>query len=195
MLFNSANSFAYRKNQMIKALARFILFKLYNWKIVGSFPEDLKKYIVIGAPHTSNHDFIIGLCVKIILKVPVKFIGKKSLFKFPFGYFFRSVGGVPVNRKKNQKLVDSIIQMYNQRDSFILALSPEGTRSKVADWKTGFYHIAKGANISIVAFTFDFGRKQTQIFPPYYPTGDQKADFEYLKAIYSDVKGKVSENG
>ena len=180
---------------MIKALAQFILFKLYKWNIRGNFPKDLKKYIIIGAPHTSNHDFIIGLCIKIILDIPVKFIGKKSLFKFPFGYFFKSVGGVPVNRRKNEKLVDSIIQMYNQRDTFILALSPEGTRSKVIDWKTGFYHIAKGANIPIVAFTFDFGKKQTQIFPPYYTTNDQKADFEYLKSIYIGVKGKVSENG
>ena len=180
---------------MIKALARFILFKLYNWEIVGEFPENLKKYIIIGAPHTSNHDFIIGLCVKIILDTPVNFIGKKSLFKFPFGIFFRRVGGVPVDRKKNEKLVDSIINIYKKRESFILAISPEGTRSKVTQWKTGFYHIAKGANIPIVAFTFDFGKRQTRLFPPFYPTDNQDADFNYLKSLYTNVEGKIPENG
>ena len=76
-----------------------------KWSVVGEFPKDVKKYILIGAPHTSNYDFIIGLLLKFVLDVPINFIGKKSLFKFPFGVFFKAVGGVPVDRKKNEKVI------------------------------------------------------------------------------------------
>ncbi|WP_010521164.1 1-acyl-sn-glycerol-3-phosphate acyltransferase [Aquimarina agarivorans] len=179
---------------MITILSRFILFQVLDWKIVGNFPKDLKKYVVIGAPHTSNMDFIIGLLVKTICKTKINFVGKKSLFRFPFGIFFRSVGGVPVNRKKNEKLVDSIVNVYNERTSFILAISPEGTRDKVEDWKTGFYYIAKQAKVPVVALTFDFGKRQTEIFEPFYTTDNKDADFKFLKSRYIGIKGKVVEN-
>lgn len=165
-----------------------------NWKIVGGFPKDEKKYILIGAPHTSNYDFIIGLLIKFVLDVPINFIGKKSLFKFPFGLFFKAVGGVPVDRQKNEKVVDVVTKIFNNKKQFIFAVSPEGTRSKVDIWKTGFYYIAKQSNVPIVALTFDFGKRQTEVFPPFYPTDNKEADFIYLKSLYKGIEGKVKEN-
>ena len=165
-----------------------------RWSVIGEFPKHEKKYILIGAPHTSNYDFIIGLLIKLALDVPINFIGKKSLFKFPFGWFFKAVGGVPVDRQKNEKVVDAVTKIFNDKEQFIFAVSPEGTRSKVDIWKTGFYFIAKQAEVPIVALTFDFGKRQTEVFPPFYPTDDQEADFRYLKSLYKDIQGKVKEN-
>ena len=179
---------------MITLLSRFILFTIMRWKIVGNFPKGVKKYVLIGAPHTSNYDFIIGLLIKGVLKEPINFIGKKSLFKFPFGIFFKSVGGVPVDRKKNQKTVDAIAKIYEEREQFIFAISPEGTRSKVDTWKTGFYYLAKKANVPIVALTFDFGKRQTEIFEPFYPTDNVEKDFDYLMSLYKGIEGKNEEN-
>lgn len=176
------------------ALAKFILFSIFKWKIIGNFPKELSKYVIIGAPHTSNYDFIIGLLIKIIKEVKINFLGKASLFVFPFGYFFRSVGGVPINRKKNMNMVDTTVNEFNQRAHFIIAISPEGTRSKVNKWKTGFYYIALQAKVPIVAFTFDFGKRQTQIFPPFYATGNIENDFNYLQSLFKNIEGKNPKN-
>jgi len=177
------------------AISKFILFKIFKWKIIGEFPEDISKYVIIGAPHTSNYDFIIGLLVKTIRGVKTNFLGKASLFIFPIGYFFRSVGGVPIDRKKNMNMVEATVSEFNSRSEFIIAISPEGTRSKVYRWKTGFYHIANQAKVPVVPLTFDFGRKQTEIFPPFYTTGDIEKDIEFLKLYYNGIEGKVAQNG
>ena len=178
----------------MQLVSKFILFKLMRWKIVGEYPKDIKKYVLIGLPHTSNYDFIIGLLIKFALKVPINFFAKKSLFRFPLGLFFKAVGGVPVDRSKNEKVVDAITRTFNNRDEFIFAVSPEGTRSKVTTWKTGFYYIAKQSKVPIVGMTFDFGRRQTEVFPPFYPTDNIDADFDYLKSLYKGIEGKVKEN-
>ena len=179
---------------MLSLISKFILFKIMKWKIVGEYPKDITKYVLIGLPHTSNYDFIIGLVIKFALKVPINFIGKKSLFKFPFGLFFRAVGGVPVDRSKNEKVVDAVTKIFKSKENFIFAVSPEGTRSKVSTWKTGFYYIAKQSNVPIVAMTFDFGKRQTEVFPTFYPTDNKEADFNYLKSLFIGIEGKVKEN-
>ncbi len=179
---------------MKKSFAKFILFTVFKWKIVGDFPRDISKYVIIGAPHTTNYDFVIGLLVKTIRNVKTNFLGKASLFVFPFGYFFKSVGGVPINRKKNMNMVQATVNEFNNRNEFIIAISPEGTRSKVERWKTGFYHIASQANVPIVAFTFDFGRRQTEIFSPFHTTGDIEKDFIYLQSLFKDAEGKYPKN-
>lgn len=174
----------------MKNISRFIFFKLMGWRIVYDQPFNLKKYIIIGAPHTSNLDFILGALMKFSTGLPVNFIAKKSLFKWPYGIIFKSLGGTPVDRSKNNNLVDSIIQLFNDKDTFILALSPEGTRKRVSKWKTGFYYIAKGANIPVVMHAFDFGNKIYRISAPYYLTGDIKKDFEHFHHFYKDIKAK-----
>ena len=177
----------------MKAFSSFILFRLLGWKIINDFPQDIKKYVVIAAPHTSWMDFPIAILSRMTLGTMVNFIGKGSLFKGPFGFLFRLLGGTPVDRSQNNNLVDSIVQLFNSKEEFRLGLSPEGTRKKVAKWKTGFYYIAKGANVPIVMATLDFGNKQIKISKAYTLTEDIDTDFKHFHAFFSDVKGKNPE--
>ena len=179
----------------MKAVSKFIYYNLLGWKIVGEFPKELKKFVVIGAPHTSYMDFVLGMLVRSILAEEINFIGKASLFKPPFGFIFRKLGGTPVDRSKTNNLVDAIVAVFNSKEKFRLALSPEGTRKKVDKWKTGFYYIAKGANVPIIMFTFDFGKKQVALSEPFYTTKDMEADFKELHSFYKDVEGKFPEQG
>lgn len=177
----------------MKAFSSFILFRLLGWKIINNFPQDIKKYVVIAAPHTSWMDFPIAILSRMTLGTMVNFIGKGSLFKGPFGFLFRLLGGTPVDRSQNNNLVDSIVKLFNSKEEFRLGLSPEGTRKKVTKWKTGFYYIAKGANVPIVMATLDFGNKQIKISKAYTLTEDMDTDFKHFHAFFSDVKGKNPE--
>lgn len=174
-------------------ISKFIFHKVLGWKLVGDFPRDLKKYVVIGAPHTSWKDFPIAILARNSFDVKVNFIGKASLFKPPFGFIFRALGGTPVDRSKRTNLVDSIVDVFNSKDEFRLALSPEGTRAKVIEWKTGFYYIAKGAKVPVVMFAFDFENKQIKVAEPYYLTGNMKADMNHIYDFYRDIKGAKPE--
>lgn len=178
----------------MKAFARFILYTVLGWKTVGSFPKELKKYVIIGAPHTHWLDFPLGLAIKFAEALPANYIGKASLFKPPFGFFFRWLGGTPIDRSKSNNKVDAIVNVFNSHDNFILALSPEGTRKKVDSWKTGFYYIAKGANVPIVMFTFNFKDKEIKISEPYYLTDNMEKDFNFFYKFYDGVVGKIPEN-
>ncbi|WP_397446576.1 1-acyl-sn-glycerol-3-phosphate acyltransferase [Polaribacter sp. R77954] len=177
----------------MKTIARFILFTILGWKFKGDFPKDIKKYVVIAAPHTSWVDFPIAILSRMASGVMVNFIGKNSLFKGPFGFFFRALGGTPVNRNKSENLVDAIVQIFNTKQEFRLGLSPEGTRKKVHQWKTGFYYIAKGANVPIVMATLDFENKQIAFSKPYYTTDNKEKDFAYFNRFFYNVKGKNPE--
>lgn len=179
----------------MQQLAKFIYFKLMGWTLVGDFPAAVKKCVVIVAPHTSWVDFFLGLLVRKVLNVEINYIGKKSLFDPPFGWFFRWMGGTPIDRGKNSDTVIASAKIFEQREEFRLALSPEGTRKKVLAWKTGFYYIAKAANVPIVMVAFDFGKKQIKISEPRYPTEDLAFDMKGYKAFYEGVKGKVPEFG
>ena len=174
-------------------ISKFIFKTILGWKLVGVFPKDLKKYVIIAAPHTSWQDFPIGILARNSSGIKINFIGKDSLFKGPFGFVFRSLGGTPVDRSQNNNLVDAIVDVFNSKEEFRLALSPEGTRKKVERWKTGFYYIAKGAKVPIVMATLDFGKKQVKISEPYHPTDDIEKDFEYFKSFYKGVLGKKPE--
>jgi 1-acyl-sn-glycerol-3-phosphate acyltransferase len=156
----------------------------------NNFPRELKKYVAIAAPHTSWQDFPIGILARNTAGEKINFIGKNSLFKPPFGFIFRKLGGTPVDRSKSNNLVDAIVDIFNSKEKFRLALSPEGTRKKTDKWKTGFYYIAKGANVPIVLVTLDFGNKQVVISEPYYTTDDMEKDFEYFHSFYKGVQGK-----
>lgn len=177
----------------MKRISTFILNRILGWKVENSFPKEPKKYIIIAAPHTSWIDFPIAILARMSVGTMVHFIGKVSLFKFPFGYFFRALGGTPVDRTKSNKLVDAVINLFNSKEEFRLALSPEGTRKKVAHWKTGFYYIAKGAKVPVVMATLDFENKKLKISEPYYVTGDLEKDFEHFNLFYKNVKGRNPE--
>lgn len=177
-------------------LAKFIYYKLLGWKVVGNTnlsKHKIKKAVIIAAPHTSWHDFYIGILLRSVLGVKTNFIGKKSLFMFPFGWFFRALGGAPVDRFSSKNKVQEIVKIFESRDEFRLGMSPEGTRKKVTKWRTGFYYIAKEANVPIIMFTLDFENKQNKISEPFYPTDDKEADFRYIHSFYKGVKGKIPE--
>jgi len=178
----------------MKTIAKFILHTLLGWKIKGNFPKDLKKYVIIAAPHTHWLDFPLGIGVKYATGTPINYIGKASLFKPPFGFIFRWLGGAPVNRSKSSNKVQAIVDVFNSREKFILSLSPEGTRKKIDPWKTGFYYIAKGAKVPIVMGALDFKNKQVKISEPYNLTGDMDKDFEHFYGFFRGVKGKIPEN-
>ncbi len=177
-------------------LAKLIYIKIWGWKIVGNtnFSQDtIKKAIIIGAPHTSNLDFIVALFIRKITRVKTNFIGKKDLFVWPLGLYFKAVGGVPIDRTSSQNKVEAIAKLFKDKKEFRLSLSPEGTRKKVEKWKTGFYYIAKEANVPIIMFTFDFKNKLNTISEPFYPTNDIEADFKKIRDFYKGIVGRNSK--
>ncbi len=174
-------------------ISRFIFFKLLRWQFKGVFPT-FNKYIVAVVPHTSNYDFLMGLIVRSISQEQINYVGKKELFNPLTAWFFKGLGGAPINRGKREKTVDAIARIYNNREKFRLAIAPEGTRKKVTEWKTGFYHIAKAASIPIIPVAFDYGKKEVVVHPPFYPTEDMDQDFAELKKLFKGVVGKIPEN-
>jgi len=173
--------------------SKFILFTVFRWRIVGVFPKNIKKYIVIGAPHTSWLDFPLGILLRSITKTNIHFVGKKALFKYPQGIFFRWAGGFPVDRSRSNNTVEALADKFKQEDQFILGISPEGTRKKAEKWKTGFYYIAKLAEIPIVKVAFDFKHKQIIIDTAFYPTDNTEQDLSNLKSFYKGIQGRHAE--
>ena len=173
-----------------------LIFKLIGWTTEGSFPKELKKYIVAVAPHTSGWDFVIGIMARSILHLQrAKFLGKSQLFRPPFGWFFRWVGGYPVDRSSSHDMVHQVVSIFNSHDKFVLALAPEGTRKKVDRLKTGFYYIAKQANVPIIPCGFDFEKKKVIVGQPFYPTESLEADMKVLIHFYVKIVGKNRELG
>lgn len=167
----------------MKSIIRFF-WNLAGWKIVGDMPADQKKYIIIAAPHTSNWDFIVGLCVRSLLGFESNFLGKKSLFRWPLGWLFKKLGGYPVDRASRNNLVDQVVELFKSNEKFVIAIAPEGTRKVVSDWKTGFYYIALKAGVPIVRSKFDIKNKCVTVYPPYWPTGNIEADMVQIKEVY-----------
>ncbi len=161
-----------------------------NWRVEGGLP-DIPKYVLIGAPHTSNWDFVMFLGVIFHLKADVRFMGKAELFNNPFGFFFRWCGGIPVDRSKSNGLVAQMVQACRESERFILTIAPEGTRSKVREWKQGFYHIARDAGVPVVMAVVDGAKKVVRVGQVFHPTGDIDED---MKAIQSHFAGMVGIN-
>jgi len=180
----------------MRSLAKFIYFKLLGWKVVGNTTmskNEIKKAVIIAAPHTSWHDFYIGVLLRKVINIKTNFVGKKELFTWPFGYYFKAVGGVPLNRSKNENKVQAIAKVFKKNEEFRITFAPEGTRKKVDKWRTGFYYIAKEANVPIIMFTLDFKNKQNVISQPFYPTDNMEADFKFMYSFYQDVVGKIEK--
>jgi 1-acyl-sn-glycerol-3-phosphate acyltransferase len=162
----------------MKLLWRLFL-RSKGWNTPESFPyHHLKKYIIIVGPHTSNWDFVIGVAYRNILDMNyVRFLGKAELFKPPFGWIFQALGGIPVDRKANHNLVDVVASLFVERESFAIAIAPEGTRKKVEKLKTGFYYIAAKASVPIIMVGLDYKHKTLRFSEPLYPSS-QAQDFE-----------------
>jgi 1-acyl-sn-glycerol-3-phosphate acyltransferase len=162
--------------------------RLAGWHIDGRLP-DIPKYVLIGAPHTSNRDFILFLGVIFTLRANVKFMGKAELFRRPYGWFFYYCGGIPVDRKKSTGLVEQMVKASNESKNFILTIAPEGTRHQVAEWKRGFYHIAKEAKIPIVFGAVDGKHKEVRIGQVFHPTNDIEDDMKTIQGYFAGVVG------
>jgi len=166
-----------------------VIMRLLGWRVDGKLP-DLPKFILIGAPHTSNWDFVLFLGVIFYLRANVRFMGKAEIFRFPVGWFFRYCGGVPVDRSKSTGLVEQMVKASKESEHFILTIAPEGTRHQVLDWKHGFYHIAKGAGLPIVMAQVDGKHKTVHILKDVFqPTDDIEADMKAIKENFTGVVG------
>jgi 1-acyl-sn-glycerol-3-phosphate acyltransferase len=176
---------------LITPILRFlskVSLQLAGWRVVGQLP-DIPKFVVVGAPHTSNWDFVMFLALAFVLKGDLRYMGKKELFRWPVAGFFRWCGGVPVDRSKPQGLVEQTVKAIQDADHFQLVITPEGTRSKVGKWKQGFYHIAKKACIPIVTGYVDSRTKTCGVGPTFTLTDDMEADIKTMQAFFKDKVG------
>jgi 1-acyl-sn-glycerol-3-phosphate acyltransferase len=168
--------------------------KLTGWRVEGSLPEGATKCVLIAAPHTSNWDLPYTLMVGFALRLNLYWMGKHSIFRPPFGGLMKWLGGIPVNREKSSNLVAASVEAIRAAQGPLqLTVPPEGTRSKTRYWKTGFYHIAVGAQVPIVMAYMDYARKVSGLGPVFHPTGDIERDMESIKAFYAPFKGKNAD--
>lgn len=173
---------------MIKYFCRFCL-KIWGFTIVGDPSIAINKKMYAVYPHTSNWDFVLGILIKGAIPLDVNYVGKDSLFRFPYGWIFRWMGGIPVKRDKSTNFVDMMAEQYKKYDRLSFGMSPEGTRKKTTKFRSGFYHIAHQAGIPIILVSFDFGHKKVRFSPPFYPTGTYKNDIKIIIDHFKDVKG------
>ncbi len=173
-----------------------LLLRWWGWKVLGQYPHDVPKLVMIVAPHTSNWDFPLGVLVRAAYRLKANYVGKHTLFRWPFGAFFRWLGGIPVDRSRRNNFVSAMVEVFAQKKRLHLVLSPEGTRKKVDRFKTGFYHIARLAGVPIALCKFDWARKEVYFDPQlFWPTGDERKDLDYLWNYYRGVVGKIPSQG
>ena len=174
------------------ALVARVGLRLSGWRVEGQFPAD-SRYVLIGAPHTSNWDFPLALGVCFACNVKIYWMGKSSLFRGLAGPVMRWLGGIPVNRDKPGGLVGQMITAFGRQPELVLAIPPEGTRSRVSEWKTGFYYIAQRAGVPVLPVYVYGARKVVGIAPLFYPTGDLEGDLPKIRAIYAGKQGIRAE--
>lgn len=180
---------------MKKQFYKWLFFKVMGWKIVGTIDPEIKKCVMMVLPHTSAHDFYLGIFTRGIVGLEMNFVAKKELFQFPFGAYFRYMGGAALDRTGGLNKVDSIAAIFDKKETFRLAVAPEGTRKYVSELKTGFYYIALKANVPIIPVAFDFGNKEVRFGKPLLPSGDYDSDIRILNQHFIGVTGKIPEYG
>ncbi|HNZ49328.1 MAG TPA: lysophospholipid acyltransferase family protein [Candidatus Hydrogenedentes bacterium] len=166
-----------------------IFLGIIGWKKEGELP-DAPKFVLIAAPHTTNWDLPIMLALGFLLRAKLFWMSKESIFRWPFGGFLRWVGGIAIDRSKPNGVVGQCIERFEQTDTLILAVPPEGTRKKVRTWKTGFYHIAVGANVPIALGYLDYKRRRGGVHSLFYPTGDYEKDLAEIQKFYAGITPK-----
>lgn len=180
---------------MLSSISAFIL-KLWGWKVTGHYPYELAKVVVAVAPHTSNWDFPVGVLVNSAYKYRANYVGKHSIFRWPFGAFFRWLGGIPVDRSKSQNFVSATVEAFRREPRLHLVLAPEGTRKKVDRFRTGFYHIARQAGVPICLCAFDWAKKEVYFDPRlFHPSDNEEADIAYIWNYFKGIPGANPEQG
>jgi 1-acyl-sn-glycerol-3-phosphate acyltransferase len=170
-----------------------LLMGLSGWRFEGELP-DVRKLVLIVAPHTSNWDFLVGLQAKLALRLGGTFIGKHTLFRWPLGILMRRLGGVPVDRGAAAGFAGEVGRALREADQMTVVLAPEGTRRRVAQWKSGFYRIAVEAGVPILPVGFDYPRRVVFFAPLFRPTGDYEKDLPLLRAHYRAEMGLKPRN-
>jgi 1-acyl-sn-glycerol-3-phosphate acyltransferase len=160
-----------------------------RWRLAGEVP-DVAQAIIIVAPHTSNWDFCLGLAIKYLLRLEARWLGKHTLFAGPLGGFFHSIGGIPVDRTRAGNLVQAAVEAFAATPRMLLVLAPEGSRSARMQWKSGFYHIARGADVPVIPVTFDWPTRVVTFLPPERLGPDHDAELARLQTRYADVRGR-----
>jgi 1-acyl-sn-glycerol-3-phosphate acyltransferase len=176
---------------MLQAIAKAIL-KVGGWEMAGELPE-AKRAVFIAAPHTSNWDGFWALVYKVAIQLDIHFFAKQSLFWFPLNVLLRALGGVPLDRKRAGSAVDQAVEMFRKNESYYFGLAPEGTRSRADHWKSGFYRIARGADVPIVLGFLDYGNRRIGIGPTLDLSGDWEKDLEFCREFYKDIQGRWPE--
>jgi len=169
------------------------LLKVWGWKVTGKYPISYPKNIVAVVPHTSWVDFPLGILVRTYRKMPTRFLGKESLFRFPFGPLFKWLGGYPVNRSGSANMTEAVVKIFDKKEQFDIAIAPEGTRKRVERLRTGFYWIAKKANAAIILTKFDYEAKIVSFSTPFFPTDNPEADLAFISDYFKGTRGKVPE--
>lgn len=190
-------AFEERKPSWFSRLFRKALVGIYRqqgWRAHGVVPEP-RKFVLIAAPHTSNWDFVYFLGLTEELGIMPHFMGKKSLFRWPWKNFMLDMGGVPVDRSSSKNYVQQMVDEFARRQEFMLTIAPEGTRGNVKAWKTGFYHIAMGAGVPLVVGMMDYPSKSGGLGPAIWPTGDYKADMAKVAEFYAKVTPRHPAKG
>lgn len=164
-----------------------------GWKVEGGVPE-VPRAIVIGAPHTSNWDFVFFLMAALVFRLRIQWVGKHTLFRPPLGWFLRAVGGVPVDRRVPHGLVGETARKLREAEAMFLMIPAEGTRSWAPHWKSGFYRIAEQAQVPIVLGYLDYQRKVAGLGPTLTPSGDIGADMERIRAFYEPIAACYPEH-
>ena len=170
---------------------RAVLFA-FRWKTVGEAPPH-PRYVLLAAPHTSNWDFVFSRATFWKHKVPLHWVGKHTLFEGFFGPIFRAMGGIPIDRRARQNMVADLAARFQAEEKFVLAVSVEGTRKRCEYWRSGFYHIARAANVPVVLGALDFSKREATLGPAIFLTGDIKADMDRIRGFYADKVGRNPE--
>ena len=168
------------------------LLRIFRWRVTH-LPPPAPKGVVIIYPHTSNWDFILGVLARSVIQLRMHWVGKHSLFRWPFETIMRGLGGIPIDRSEPQGLVDQLKREFDRYAEIFIVLTPEGTRSHTTHWKSGFYHIALGLKVPLGLATFDYSKRQIILTDWFWLTGDVERDLAHLRDVYRDTHGKHPE--
>jgi 1-acyl-sn-glycerol-3-phosphate acyltransferase len=167
-------------------------FRSTGWKIQGRLPPE-SKFVAVGAPHTTNWDFVVMVAVMAFFGVKISFMGKDSLFKGPVGFMMRRLGGIPIRRSIRESVVEQMADAFAKAEALVLVIAPSGTRRRSDHWKSGFYHIARTAGVPIVPAGINYPEKLVTVGPPLVPSGDLTADMDVFRRFYSGSVGKYPD--
>lgn len=176
-----------------KRMISFGILRLLGWRIINNLQPEIRKAVILVAPHTSNMDFILGRLGYNYLDFKGNFLIKKEFFFFPIGPFLKAMGGIPVDRKNPGNLIDLLVERFAHKRDMILTITPEGTRKKVKIWKKGFHQIALAANVPVIFVTLDYSKKIATVSPAFIPDPEYTVILQQIREHYKDIKGRHPE--